>query len=264
MKVVSVKCLLTLNPRTITSEDKLGSVKTSKRDFVISKNKKVEVPCRANLNLNEKQTPVIFEPYVNPDVQDGLSVTEAVLNLKVGSCQLFNLQIVNSTNHDILLPGRTQLGSMQLVCSITSVGVKIGDIDSLESDVDKPAETKNVTPNKVSPETTVSDQGQAVIDEIDLSDVTSDQAALAKKMLTEEVNSFSHNDQDVGYAPGLELDIKLTDNKPVQKNYASIPKQLYGEVKGYIEDLLNHKFVKPSKSPCLSPCICVFESKIGL
>ena len=103
---------------------------------------------------------------------------------------------------------------MQLVHSITPVDVKIRDIDSLESDVDKPAETKNVTPNKVSPETTVSDQDQTVIDQIDLSDLTSDQAAVAKKMLTEEVDSFSHNDQDVGCAPGLELDIKLTDDKP--------------------------------------------------
>ena len=71
-----------------------------------------------------------------------------------------------------MLPGRTQLGSMQLVHSITSVDVNIRDIDSLESDVDKPAETKNVTPNTGSPETTVSDQDQAVIDQIDLSDLT--------------------------------------------------------------------------------------------
>ena len=93
-------------------------------------------------------------------------------------------------------------------------------IDSLKSDVDKPAETKTVTQNKVSPETTVSDQ-------------------------------------DVRCAPGLELDIKLTDDKPVQKNYASIPRPLNREVKGYIEDLLNHNFVKPSKSPYSSSCVCV-------
>ena len=87
--------------RTITTEDKLGSVKTSKKDFVIPKNKTVEVPCRVNLSLNEKRTPVIFEPHVNPDVPDGLSVTEAVLNLKGGLCQLFNLQIVISTDYGI-------------------------------------------------------------------------------------------------------------------------------------------------------------------
>ena len=52
------------------------------RDSVIPKNKTVVVLCRANLCLNEKWTPVIFEPHVNPDVLDGLSVTEAVVNLK--------------------------------------------------------------------------------------------------------------------------------------------------------------------------------------
>ena len=105
----------------------------------------------------------------------------------------------------------------------------------------------NATPNKQSiTRNPVSVQDQAVIDQIDLSDLTPDQAVVAKKMLIEEVNSFSRDNQDVGCAPGLELDIKLTNDKPVQKNYASI--QRYEEVKGYIKDLLNHKFVKPSKS----------------
>ena len=154
--------------RTIPTEDKLGSVKTSTRDFVIPKNKAIELPCRANVSPNEKRTPVISEPHVNPDVPDGLRVTEAVLNLKGGSCQLLNLQIVNSTNQDILLPGRIQLCSIQLVHSITPVHGKIRDIDRLESDVNKPADTKHATPNKVPPEATVSDQDQAVIDQIDL------------------------------------------------------------------------------------------------
>ena len=72
--------------RIITTEGKLGSVKASKKDFVVPKNKTVEVPCRANLSLNEKRTPVIFEPHINPDMPDGLSVTEAILNLKGGLC----------------------------------------------------------------------------------------------------------------------------------------------------------------------------------
>ena len=76
-------------------------------------------------------------------------------------------------------------------------------------------------------------------------------------MLTEEVDWFPHDDQDVGCALELELDIRLTDDKPVQKNYASIPRPLYGEVNGYIEDLLNCNFVKPSKPPYSSPCLYV-------
>lgn len=37
----------------------------------------------------------------------------------------------------------------------------------------------------------------------------------------------------------LELEIQLKDNEPVQKNYISIPKPLYGEVKEYLEDLIS-------------------------
>ena len=56
---------------------------------------------------------------------------------------------------------------------------------------------------------------------------------------------FSANDQDIGCVPGLQLDINLTDKQPVQKNYVSVPRPLYGEIKHYIEDLLNREFIKP-------------------
>jgi hypothetical protein len=53
------------------------------------------------------------------------------------------------------------------------------------------------------------------------------------------------------------MKINLTDNIPVQKKYNSIPKPLYPEVKQYIEDLLNRKFIRKSKSAYSSPVICV-------
>jgi hypothetical protein len=53
------------------------------------------------------------------------------------------------------------------------------------------------------------------------------------------------------------MKINLTDNIPVQKNYNSIPKPLYPEVKQYIEDLLNRKFIRKSKSAYSSPVVCV-------
>ncbi len=43
----------------------------------------------------------------------------------------------------------------------------------------------------------------------------------------------------------------------IQKNYNSIPKPLYPEVKQYIEDLLNRKFIRKSKSAYSSPVVCV-------
>ena len=76
-------------------------------------------------------------------------------------------------------------------------------------------------------------------------------------MLREEAESFSKDDDDVGCAEGLQLKINLSDNRPVQKNYTSIPKPLYSEVKQYVEDLLNRGWVRKSRSAYSSPVVCV-------
>ena len=55
----------------------------------------------------------------------------------------------------------------------------------------------------------------------------------------------------------LEMDIGLTSDQPVQKNYIPIPRPLYPEVKSYIEDLLNRGFIRKSKSPFSSSVVCV-------
>ena len=65
------------------------------------------------------------------------------------------------------------------------------------------------------------------------------------------------NDDDVGCVENLELEIQLKDNEPVQKNYISIPKPLYGEVKEYLEDLINRNWICKSPSAYSSPMACV-------
>ena len=93
--------------------------------------------------------------------------------------------------------------------------------------------------------------------EIDFDGLTADQKEQAIKMLREESDSFAKSDDDIGAAPDLTLDIKLSDQTPVQKSYLSIPRQLYNEVKNYIEDLLNQNFIAKSSSPYSSSVVCV-------
>ena len=82
-------------------------------------------------------------------------------------------------------------------------------------------------------------QTASVLTKLDLSELLEEQNEVASRML------------------GLQLDINLTDKRPVQKNYVSVPHPLYGEIKHYIEDLLNREFIKPSKSSYSSPCVVV-------
>ena len=76
-------------------------------------------------------------------------------------------------------------------------------------------------------------------------------------MLQQKAGAFARNDDDVGCVVNLELEIQLKDNEPLQKNCTSIPKPLYGEVKEYLEDLINQNRICKSLSAYSSPMACV-------
>ena len=65
------------------------------------------------------------------------------------------------------------------------------------------------------------------------------------------------NDDAIGFIDNLELDIRVTDETPVQRQYRRIPKPLYAEVKNYLEDLLNRQWIKHSSSAYSSPVVIV-------
>ena len=58
------------------------------------------------------------------------------------------------------------------------------------------------------------------------------------------------------------MEINLEDSNPVQLNYNSVPQNLYNELKMYIEDLLNKKWIIHSSSSYLSP-VAVVRKKEG-
>ena len=99
---------------------------------------------------------------------------------------------------------------------------------------------------------------------VTLSDnLSEEQKILVRKMLAEESDSFASDDDDIGYTPEMELEIQLSDQKPVQKNYISIPCPLYPEINHYAEDLLNRGFITKFKSSYSSPVVCVCKKNGG-
>ena len=87
--------------------------------------------------------------------------------------------------------------------------------------------------------------------------LSGDQKLKIKQLLLEERDAFCVDDQDVGCAENLQLKINLSDKTPVQKNYISVPKPLYPELKHSIEDLLNRGFIQKSRSPYSSCCVII-------
>ena len=69
--------------------------------------------------------------------------------------------------------------------------------------------------------------------------------------------AFAVDSNDIGDAEDLRLDLKTTDDIPVQHRYNNIPHHLMSEVKTHVEDLLNRQWITKSKSAWSSPMVLV-------
>jgi hypothetical protein len=227
--------------------ESLCAVRTSKRNVVISKGQSVNVACRANTGPVERNSPVLFEPDEQAQWPSGLAIHETLTTIKQGKSSIIDVPVTNTTDHDIVLPKRLLLGRLQLVRSVSPLEVKLSD------------------KNKNQKESTTDDHDdneEFKLPEVDLSCLTSEQQQQAKEMLRQEADAFAQDEEDVGCIEQLNMNINLTDNQPVQKNYLSIPRPLYPEVKAYIEDLLNRNFIRKSTSPYSSSVVCVRKKTV--
>ena len=219
-KISSEKVEATVNFIRSAEEDDLGIAKTCARDYVVPKGESINIPCRVNHGPIEKRTPVLFEPDETQPGPTGLVIPEKLLTVKQGkSCQI-ELEVLNTTRHNIVLPKRTVLGRVQLVQSVTPVEVKFKEWPKeklLQHENEKLQAATSEIP--------------AQLKSIDLEGLDEEQKQLALDLLIEEQESFAKNDDDIGVIPDLKLDINLTDKVPVQKNYVAVPRPLYPEVK---------------------------------
>ena len=58
-----------------------------------------------------------------------------------------------------------------------------------------------------------------LLDQIDLSGLTTKEQTLVQQMLIEEVDMFSVDNTGIGNRKKTEMEIKLSDHAPVQLNY---------------------------------------------
>ena len=216
--------------------DSLCVVKTTKKDTVIPKGQTVNVTCHANTGPVERRSPVLFELDEQLNWSSGLTVHESLTTVQRGKSSSIDIPVSNTTGHDIILPKHLVLGRLQLVHSAAPLEVHLNN-GSAEDQNDSPVENSEI--NHSTMKSPSSHESVACkVPEVDLSGLTPEKQQQAREMLYQEADAFASHDEDIGCIEQLQMNIKLTDNKPVQKNYLSIPIPLYPEVKVYIEDLL--------------------------
>ena len=232
----------------------LCSVRTGKRDVIIPAGETKKVACRVNIGFVNKDTPVIFENDITGSLPNGIEIEESLLYLKHGNCVKVHLFVTNANLHDAVLKNRTIIGTLQLVRSVTPADVKWKDPGKNPDQVSK---NSQATKPPEEPDQSAAYQEGTVPDVVLNDNLTDEQRETIHQMLISERSAFCQDDMDIGCANDLQMKIVLTDDTPVAKNYVGVPRPLIGELKEYVEDLLNRRFIQNSRSPYSSPCVVV-------
>ncbi|KAK3557961.1 hypothetical protein QTP86_005209 [Hemibagrus guttatus] len=153
-----------------------------------------------------------------------------------------NVLFGNYTGCDIALPWGTVLGTLQRIERIVDPGQSSGARQTLKVQT---AGTQEAGTNMGlwQPPVDLGHRG--------------DRQHEIVQMLYEESSFFSKGDDDIGCIHSLQMSITLQDAIPVQKAFSTVPKPLFSEVKGYIQEHLAKGWIIRSKSPYAAPVVCV-------
>lgn len=206
--------------------------------------------CRIPASFDTSNPVVLYEPLEDSTTLEQLSVGDGLLGIRKGRWPLVNVPISNHTRHEIILPKRTSLGSIQHVSKV----IEIGKAETQQTEVAQASKVRAEVSKVTTPETLPSEPWKPPVD---LSHLDPEQQQIVEKMLNEESAAFAHDINDIGCIPSLHMPIRLKDDIPIQKAYASIPKPLYKEVKEYIQELLLKGWIVKSQSPYAAPIVCV-------
>ena len=172
-------------------DDYLCSVRTPKRDTVIPHGQAVRVSCTANTGPVFTNVPVLFEPDELSQWPTGLEIYETLKTVKKGSVSRVDIEVHNTSDHDITLPCRTLLGRLHLIKSVTPMEV------TLASTADS-KEPESQFADDLSMGITEGDtESDTATPEVDMTGLTMQQQKVVRKMLKEEAASFAKND-DIG------------------------------------------------------------------
>lgn len=231
----SVEAIVNLIQTQKVPKEVHAAAKVGFKEVTISAGHVAHIKCRVPTHINLPETLVLFEPTFDSTQLDRLSIGAGLMEIHKTDRPFIKVPVSNHSNHDVTLPGRTLLGSIEPVVKVIEA-----DCPSPESSHDQMTSTALLWNPPV-----------------DVSHLTDEQQEEVKQMLWEESGAFARDDGDIGDIPSLQMTINLKDDIPVQKSYTSIPKPLYQEVKQYIQDLLAKGWIVKSKSPFAAPVVCV-------
>ena len=251
--------------------DFLAEVKAPS-DVVIPAGHKRQVRCRLKVKSGvDGDQSVYFSPRVSGD--DDFTFLETVSQLRRGRTNYVYVEVLNESCQEKVLRQGSVVGSVHSVSAvIPMVG---GSVGSSNFGIGKASSAGNQFENvdgNVSvgtvkadiAETDVPESSDAWVPNVDLSHLDAAQREAVMKVLLEEKDVFSRSDCDIGDIKDFKMQIHLDDTVPVREAYRKIPRNLYAEVRDYINDLVTNGWIRESHSSYASPIVCVRKKDGGL
>lgn len=112
-----------------TSNDNIATVRLGKEDVTILAGRTVHVRCRVPPTLDTSDSVVLYEPPEESACLEQLSVGEGLLEISDNRWPLIHVPISNHTKHEITIPKRTELGSIQHITKV----IEMGKLESQQS-----------------------------------------------------------------------------------------------------------------------------------
>ena len=102
---------------------RLAKVFTYKQGALIRAKSSISIPCKVDCAVT-RRTPVLFEPSLDTSLDEDLQVHESLVTLKAGPNPRIFVTVTNSSSSDIKLSGKTWLGDLNMVNSVTPAEVE--------------------------------------------------------------------------------------------------------------------------------------------
>ena len=208
------------------------------------------IKCKVKVLMDANEKTVYFQPEICENRDDNVSFSETISTVKRGKTQYVYVDAMNPTQNDMTLKKGTVIGS---ICNVSAViPMKMGS-----------SKTKSEDSWGGIPSITAENKSKAVencenwLPEVDLSHLSYEQKGLVDDLLRKECDVFSKTDGDIGNIEDFQMKISLSDEAPVKEAHRYLPRNLYIEVRNYINDLLVNGWIRESFSAFASPIVCV-------
>ena len=248
---VDINSLVALIQDKAKSPDFLAEVR-AREVVTVPAGHRRQIKCVVKERCEDDEQTVYFQPKLSIN-DDDLEFLETITTLKRGRTNHVYVEVLNKSGVEKVLNKGSVIGSIHSVSAV---------IPMVKSQWGEKKVAKTVVGSVVaSPDEGTEDDW---VPPADLSHLDEEQRDMVMKVLVEEKDVFSRNEHDIGEIKDFHMQIKLVDDTPVKEPYRRIPRNLYSEVRDYVNDLLMNGWIRESYSSYASPIVCVRKKDGGL